>query len=141
MLEKLASLSIRDLAEKARVARDARDRLIASVRDEDYEEPLPMRGERNPTAALGLYVLPESDASRRALEDALVAFPAPVLRELWALILIGRGDYGLKDWDRASAEAERLVDIDERLFLEQADLHEFLMKALFELEQSYSVPS
>lgn len=140
MLEKLASLSVKAIADKARAARDARDRILAGVRDEDIEEPQPARGEHNPTAALGLNVLPESDSDRQELEDALTALPPPVLHELWALVLVGRGDYGLKDWDRALAEAERLPDIDERLFLDQADLHELFMKALYELEQTYGVP-
>ena len=136
MLEWLASVEVRALADKARAARDARDRVLAGVRDAVLGEPKPARGEHNPAAAMGLDALFESDPHRRALAEALSALPPPARRELWALVLIGRGDYGLKDWDRAISEANRLSDTDASLFLEHADLHEHLMKAVYEIERT-----
>jgi hypothetical protein len=136
MLEWLATVEVRTLADKACAARKARDRMLAGVRDMAFGEPKPARGEHNPAAAMGLNALPESDPHRRALVDALSALPPPARRELWALVLIGRGDYGLKDWDRAISEANRLSDTDASLFLEHADLHEHLMKAVYEIERT-----
>jgi hypothetical protein len=50
--------------------------------------------------------------------------------------LAGRGDYGLGDWERAMSEANRLSDIDASFFIEQPDLHEHLMKGVYELERT-----
>ena len=136
MLEWLASVEVRALASKARAAREARDRVLPGIRDAAFGEPKPARGEHNPAAAMGLDALLESDPHRRALAEALSALPPPARRELWALVLIGRGDYGLKDWDRAISEANRLSDTDASLFLEHADLHEHLMKAVYEIERT-----
>jgi len=135
MLEKIASLQIRAVADRALAAREARDRILSGVRDAAFGEQRPARGAHNPAAALGLDTLSETEPHRKALEAALSAFPAPARRELWALVLVGRGEYALKDWERAMSDVNRLPDIGVGMFMEQADLHECLMKAVYELER------
>lgn len=137
MLEALASLQIKSLADKARALREARDRMLTSVREEAFGEPEPARGAHNPAGEIGLNVLPETDPHRTALVEALSELPPAALRELWALMLVGRGDYGLSEWDQALAEARRLQGLKVSLFLEQADLHNHLMKAAYEIERAY----
>jgi hypothetical protein len=134
MLEKLGAVQVKALAEKARAAREARDREITGIRDSAFGEPPPVRGPHNPTADLGLNIGPKDESHRKALEDALSAMPTAALRELWALVLVGRGDYGIKDWPRAITEVTR-AGVSIALFLEDADLHEHLMKAAYELER------
>jgi hypothetical protein len=134
MLEQLAAVQVRGLALKARAARDARDRVLAHVRDQAFREPKPERAGHDSAADSGVNVIPEANPERLALAKALSALPVPALRELWALMLIGQGDYGLKDWQRAIAEANRILDLDANMFMEQPDLHEQLMKAVYELE-------
>ena len=136
MLEQLAAMQVRDLAAKARVARDARDRVLAHVREEAFHEPKPERTGHDPAADSGVNVIPEANPERLALAKALSALPASALRELWALMLIGQGDYGLKDWQRAITEANRILDLDANMFMEQPDLHEHLMKAVYEIERA-----
>lgn len=135
MLEKLAIEQLRALADMADAVREVRDRMLTGVRDEAFVEAQPARGRHNPTADLGLDVVPANEPARLALETALAALPPAALRELWSVVLIGRGDYGVKDWQRAVAEASRLADIDPSLFMGLADLHGYLMKAVTELER------
>lgn len=136
MLERLAAVELKALAEKARAVREARDRMLTGVRDAAFAEAKPARGARNPTADLGLDAVPKDDPARVALEDALSALPAPALRELWAVVLVGRGDYGLKDWERALAEARSLLDVSAGLFMGVTDLHEHLTTVAYELESA-----
>jgi len=135
MLQALASNEVKALAAKARAVRAARDRALSGIRNRTFAEPPPARGVHNPGADLGLDVLPKDEPSRKALEDALAALAPSARRELWALVLVGRGDYGAKDWERAMAEASRLPDVGPDQFMEVADLHEHLVKAVYELEQ------
>jgi hypothetical protein len=134
MLQALASDEVKALAAKARAVREVRDRMLTGIRDSAFAETIPARGEHNPAADLGLNVVPEDDPSRKALEDALSALPPSALRELWAIVLVGRGDYAAKDWERAVAETNRLADVGTDRFMEVADLHEYLVKAVYELE-------
>ena len=136
MLECLASVEIRALADKARAARDAAERLLHGVHDAEVGEPKPARRRPDQGPAIRLDLLAESDPHRRALVESLSALPPMARRELWALVLIGRGDYGLRDWERAMSEANRLSDIDASFFIEQPDLHEHLMKGVYELERA-----
>jgi hypothetical protein len=135
MLEKLASEHLRLLADKVAAVRAVRDRMLSPVRNAALVEEKPARGEHNPSANLGLDVVPESNPARMALEDALSALRPAARRELWAVVLVGRGDHSLKDWERALAEANRLTDVGTDLFMGVADLHENLMKVVDELER------
>lgn len=135
MLHELEILEAKHIAELAAEARDARDRLLESVPEADLGEPQPARGEHNPAGSLGFDALPSDEPSRSALREAIEQLPPAVLRKIWALTLIGRGDYAAKDWDQAMAEAVPASDaslIDS--LMTQADLHDYLMKGLYELK-------
>ncbi len=137
MLEQVAAETVRDIAELARMARAARDAMLDKIRDEDFQTAPPARGEHNPTMALGLDPLPENHPARVALRDALVALSPEARNELRALMWIGKGDYGVKDWTRALTDAAAAPgDVVISSLAEQPDLHEFLMKALYEMKLS-----
>lgn len=135
MLQALASNEVKALAAKARAVREARDRALSGIRDATFAEPRPARGVHNPAAELGLDILPRDEPSRLALENALAALPPSARRELWALVLVGRGDCAANNWERAMAEASRLPDVGADQLMEVADLHDYLLKAIYELEQ------
>ena len=54
--------------------------------------------------------------------------------ELRALALIGRGDFGAKEWPQAIAQAAGARDTPVEFLAGDLDLHEELEKALFELK-------
>jgi hypothetical protein len=135
MLERLASLQVKALADKALAVRDARNRFLTGIREAAFGEPKPARGVHDASAALGFNVLPASDPDRKVLDQALAALPPAALRELWALVLIGRGAYRLESWDRAIAEANGITDLSPALFMEDVGLYEHLMNALHELDR------
>ena len=101
MLERTAVAQIRPIAELARAARDARDRMLAPVGEADFGEPKVARGVHDPAAAFGLDPLPEDHPSRVALREAIAALPRAAPDELRALDLVGRGDFGAREWERA----------------------------------------
>ena len=135
MLEQLGAETAKEIAELARAARDARDAMLDKIRDEDVQTDRPARGEHNPTVALGLDPLPEDHSARVALSEAVAALSPEALSELRALMWIGKGDYGAKDWAKAVNDAAGAPDdVVQSSLVEQPDLHEFLMKALYELK-------
>lgn len=141
MFEALASVQIRALAEKALAVREAGEEKLRGVRDAAFGEPRPARRQPEPGADVAVDALSEGEPHRRAFVEALSSLPLPARRELWALVLIGRGDYGLDEWDQAVMEAGRLSDFDARVFLEQPDLHDHLMKAVYEIEHRLGAAS
>lgn len=136
VLEKLAALELRTLADRARAVREVRDRMVSGLDYDAFAEDSPARGEHNPGADLGLDVVPEDDPARTALEEALSALPPAALREVWAAVLVGRGEYQLSDWDRAMADAKRLTDVSTGMFMGVADLQGCLMRVVYELERA-----
>lgn len=134
MLEKIKVAEVKHIAEMAKAARDARDQMLDKVRDEDLGELKPIKGEHNPAGGLGFDPLPPDHPVRAALRDAVTALPAAARTELRALLSIAQGDYGAKDWAQALADAATVPDdVTTAMLLEEADLHRYLMKALYEL--------
>jgi hypothetical protein len=133
MLERIAVAQIRRIAELARAARDARDRMLTPVGEADFGEPKVARGVHHPAAAFGLDPLPEDHPSRVALREAIAALPRAAQDELRALVLVGRGDFGARERERAVAEASGAPDAPLDFLTGQADLHELLEKGLYEL--------
>jgi hypothetical protein len=86
MLEGIAVAQIRRIAELARAARDARDRMLTPVGEADFGEPKVARGVHDPAAAFGLDPLPEDHPSRVALREAIAALPRAAQDELRALV-------------------------------------------------------
>jgi hypothetical protein len=134
MLDKLGAEEVKRIAELANAARSARDDILDKIANEDLGEPKPAQGEHNPSARLGLDPLPQDHPARAALEDALGAIPLDAQNELRALTWIGRGDYAGAEWALAVADSSAAADPAIDSLIGQADLHEFLMKGLYELK-------
>jgi hypothetical protein len=134
MLETITVEDAKYVAELAMVARQARDRILDKIRDEDLGEPKPARGEHNPARALGLDPLPQDHPARLALRDAITTLPWAARSELGALLSIGQGNYAARDWEKALAAASAVEDeVMIGILLDEVDLHEYLMKGLYEL--------
>ena len=134
MLEKIKIEEAKHIAELAKAAREARDEMLDKIREEDLGEPKPARGEHNPAGGLGLDPLPQDHPARVALREAISSLPSSARAEPRALISIGRGDYAAKDLGQAVADAATARDADTiGILLDEADLHEYLMKGLYEL--------
>jgi hypothetical protein len=133
MLTRLGAEHAKNIAALAIAAREARDRELR-VRPQSLDELEPARGEHNPFASLGLDPLSPDDPAVAALRDAIARLPIAPQHELRTLDWIGRGDYSGKDWSRAFDISQNALasPIDE--LLGEADLHENLMKALYELK-------
>jgi Protein of unknown function (DUF3775) len=133
MLERIAVAYVRRIAELAKVARDARDRMLVQVGESELGEPKVARGLHDPAAAFGLDPLPLDHPARLALHDAITALPRDAQDELRALLQIARGDFGAKEWERAVTQASGAPDAPVEFLTGQANLHEDLEKGLYEL--------
>jgi len=134
MLHEIESLEARRIAELAAAARDARDRALAPVPEAELGEPQAARGQHHPAGALGFGAIPADMPAYQALRQAIEDLPADIRRKLWAAMRIGCGDYAKGDWDEALAAAGNLPDatIVNELY-EEVDLHDRLMKGLYEI--------
>ena len=88
------------------------------------------RGEHNPTAALGFAPVP---ADSLQLREAIVGLTPEGRSELFALMRVGQGDLAVQEFHRGISEAATLGDETVTASLmEDADLHDHLMKGLYE---------
>lgn len=134
MLRHITADEVKHMAELARAAREARDRMLSGVPNPDPAQPKPARGRHNPAAALGFQPLAADHPARAALEQAIVALPPEAAAELRALMWMARGDYGSNEMDKArDASAAASTPVVASL-MDRADLHNLLMKALYELK-------
>lgn len=133
MLETLTADEVRRIAGLAQTARRARDQSLSPLPERELGEPEPARGEHNPAGAAGLEPLPPEHPARRALRQALAELPEEALPELRALIWLGKGDYGAKDWAEAVAAASVAPESALDAIAEEPDLHDLVMKGLYEL--------
>ena len=135
MLKQISVDTVKQAADLAHEAVADRQRFLAGMRNIDLEEQRSERGSRNPTDLDALSIL-SSDASgaldqlRRMLEEL-----TPEQRvELRAVMIVGRGDFAGNQWDRALDEAGRAPDASHYTDIaERVDLHDYLMKGLYEL--------
>lgn len=134
MLERIAIAQVRRIAELAKAARDARDQVLLHVGESELGEPKVARGLHDPAAAFGFDPLPPDHPTRLALRDAIAVLPPDAQHEFRALVLIGRGDFGAKEWQRAVARAAAAPDDPIDFLTGRSDLHEELEKGLFELK-------
>jgi len=144
MLHEIEILETRRIAELAAAARDARDRSLTPIAEAELGEPQPARGEHHPAGALSFGALPDDAPTRRALREAIEGLAADTRHKLWAVMRIGCGDYARGTWDEALALAETMSDdsiINDRA--EEVDLHDRLMKGLYEIgaAESWSPPA
>jgi len=135
MLESITVKQVKQIADLANKARLASDRALVELPERDLGGPKLARGEHNPAAAIGLDPLPADHPARIALRNAVAALSDEGRAELLALIWVGRGEYGFKDWQQAlSAATATRPAADPASLTEQADLHELLTKGLYELK-------
>jgi len=137
MLRQLTEKQARQIAALGKAVRNARDALLDNVPDEDLAEPPAARGEHNPTAAFALDPLPPDDPSLAALQRALGALEPGARSELFVLMRMGQGDFGINDWDQGVAEAELLgEETVTAALIEDLDLHDHITKGLYEVTPS-----
>jgi hypothetical protein len=134
MLNDNEAAEIRRFAELAQAAGEAHHRAFLNAAELDLDEPHPPQGEARPANDLGLAALPDDEPAIRALREAIEAAPDDIRRKLWAVMRIGAGDYAADQWDEAIEDAAQLAHsafISE--LADEADLHDRLMKGLYEL--------
>ena len=137
MLRQLTEEQARQIAALARAVRNARDAVLDNVPDEDMGEPPAALGEHNPTAAFALAPLPPDDPAIVALQRALGALEPSARSELFVLMRMGQGDFGINDWDQGLSEAELLgEETVTAALIEDLDLHDHITKGLYEITPS-----
>jgi len=134
MLERVTVEDVKRISELAKAARDVRDEILRPVREQDLGQPKPARGKHDPAAALGLDPIPFDHPTRKVLREAIDGLSTAARRELLALVWIGRGDYGPAELDKAFADTALITDLSVDRFTSEADLHDLLMKSLYELK-------
>jgi hypothetical protein len=133
MLNELNRDQAQFVAVLAKAARMQRDAAIAEVREADLTETKAAGGEHNPTADLGFVALPEDASQLTMLREAVGALTPVGRSELYALMRVGQGQLAAKKWNRGLTEALTLGDDTVTAsLLEDPDLHDHLMKGLYE---------
>ncbi len=133
MLEELTVDQARRVAGLAQAARQVRDRSLSELGEQQLGEPEPARGEHNPAGTAGLEPLPVDHPKRLALQRAIAELSAEARWELQALMWLGQGEYAAKDWTDAVAAASSAADASIEAMIDQPDLHDLIMKGLYEL--------
>lgn len=135
MLKNLTSDQARFIALLAKTARAQRDRLLGNVAEEDLGGTEPARGEHNPTSELGYEALAPDSEQMIALRAAIAALAPAARVELFTLMRIGQGDLAAEKWYRGISEADLLGEAAiTAALVEDADLHDHLLKGLYESE-------
>ena len=135
MLKELDIQQARFVALLAKAARAQRDELLGNVAESDLADSKAARGEHNPTGALGFDPLRPSASQTAALQEAIAALSPTARAELYTLMRIGQGDLAANKWHRGLTEAATLGDQTITGAISgDPDLHDHLMKALYEAE-------
>ncbi len=135
MLQKLSVDQARRVAGLAKAAREDRDALLGNVAEDELSQTRPMRGERNPTAALGFDPLPANAPTIAALRKAIGSLSAAARSELYALMRVGQGHLAAGEWRHGLAEAVAAgKDTITGTMMDDPDLHDHLLKGLYELK-------
>ena len=120
----------------AQVARVQRDKLLGNVAENDLGGTKSSRGAHNPTALLGFEPLPADSEQLTALREAISALAPEGRAELYVLTRMGQGDLAAQDWDRRLDEAALLGEQAVGALLDDPDLHDHLVKGLYEMERA-----
>ena len=132
MLKALSPEKVRFVALLAKAARAERDSFLGRV-ENDLAGPGPARGEHDPTAELGFEPVPAGSPQIAALAEAVAGLTAEARSELFTLMRAGQGDLAVQEFYRGVREAAALGDETVTASLvEDADLHDHLMKGLYE---------
>jgi hypothetical protein len=133
-LKELTVGEAKQIASVARSVRDVQVANIGSVPERDFVEPGPGHGERDLGKAPNLADLPVDAPERTRLSDAVEDLPIDARRELFVLVRIGKGDCAVGDWAQCLADAGLLTETAiTGAIVEDIDLHDHIMKALYEL--------
>ncbi len=133
MLKELNADQARFIAILAKAARTQRDELLREVRERELIDVIPARGEHNPTAMLAFEPLQSDAPQTTALRDAIASLPPDARAELYNLMRIGQGHLAAKKWHRGITEASLLgTETISAAMLEDVDLHDHLLKGLYE---------
>jgi hypothetical protein len=135
MLRELNVDEAKFVAILAKAARTERDEFLAKVAEKDINGLQPARGEHNPVAELGFEQLPPDASQARALREAVATLSPGARCELYALTRIGQGHLAAEKWHRGLTEATGLGDeAATAALLDDPDLHDHLLKGLYELK-------
>lgn len=135
MLKELSAVQARFIATLAKAARTQRDAMLGNVGEVDLDGVNPARGEHNPTAELGLEPQPPGASQTEALREAIATLTPAARLELYTLVRIGQGHLAAKKWHRGLSEAGLLGDeAVTAAIVDDADLHDHIMKGLFEVK-------
>lgn len=135
MLRKLKNEQAHFIALLAKTARIQRDKLLGNVAEGDLGGIEPVRGEHNPTASLGFEPLPPDSEQVTALREAIGSLAPTARAELYALMRVGQGDLAAQKWHRGISDAQFLGETaTTAALMDDADLHDHLVKGLFETE-------
>ncbi len=133
MLKALNTDPANFVAVLAKAARLQRDELLGNVAEHDIIESKAARGEHNPTATLGFEPLAPDAPQLTALRDAVAGLSSEARSELYTLMRIGQGHIAAEKWHHGIVEAAALGDQTvAALLMEDADLHDHLVKGLYE---------
>jgi Protein of unknown function (DUF3775) len=133
MLKTLNSDQVHFVALLAKTARAQRDVFLGNVREDDLAESKAARGEHNPTAAFGFAPVPAEASQIAALHEAIAGLSPAGRSELYTLMRVGQGELAAPKWHRGITEADLLGDDTVTAALvEDADLHDHLVKGLYE---------
>jgi hypothetical protein len=135
MLTALNTEQARFVALLAKAARAQRDDLLGNTAEDDLAPLNAARGEHNPTVLLGFEPLRPAASQTEALREAIATLSTQARSELYTLMRIGQGDLAANKWHRGLSEANLLGD--ETItgaIVEDPDLHDHIMKGLYEAE-------
>ena len=137
MLKDLNVEQARFIALLARAARMQRDAILGNVAEAELGDVTPGKGEHNQTAELGLGTLDAEATPAAALREAITSLSPMARQELYTLMRVGQGHLAAKKWHRGLSEAEALGENTvTATIIEDADLHDHLVKALYEIKLS-----
>ena len=136
MLRALNTDQVHFIALLAQVARIQRDKLLGNVAEEDMGGTRPSRGEHNPTALLAFEPLPPDCEQLTALREAISTLTRAGRAELYALMRVGQGHLAAQNWRRGVADAKLLDNSAVAALLDDPDLHDHLVKGLYETERT-----
>ena len=136
MLRELNKDQAHFIARLAQAARMQRDKILGNVAEEDLGGTRPSRGEHNPTAWLGFEPLPPDSEQLTALREAIDSLTPGGRAELCALMRVGQGDLAAQGWRRGLRDAALRGESAVAALLDDADLHDHLVKGLYETERA-----
>jgi hypothetical protein len=134
MLDAISSTEIHDIAELAKAARAAQDRLLNKMRIVDkFEDGKELTGQTAET--LDALDATLDNEKLRDLRQRIESLSEDARLELAAVMMMGRGDFAARQWDEAVAEARQRPDAsDPDSLARKPDLAEYLGKGLFQLD-------